>query len=302
MKTLNLFVFIILFSVSKIFSQQLPEITLEYYNNLILNPAFAAYKIYDKTVFFQHKQLWTGINEAPTLQYLCGSMFINNYVGIGTKFFNFKTGLFNRQGIELSYGVRFKVSENDLMSLGFSAVLYQLNFDKSKVKIYENFDKVISESRDNAIYPDFNFGMLYYNDNFFIGLSVMQLLNNSSNLFNEKLENKQVRHYYAQFSTKYELLDFYILAPYVNFRFVNKEIWQGKISLLNRIYNSFEIGLGYKTSKEFSISFVYNNNTIIAGYNYDIPFHDIKKHTAGSHEIIFGYNFGKAKNKTLLSN
>lgn len=299
MKTIKITLLIIGVAYLNINAQQIPDINFKIFNPYIYNPAFCN-GYFSNSLAFHYKQLWAGINESPDLQYLSGTYKISETMGTGGKIFNYSAGLIKKSGIEGTYAYQFKIFEYNYISMGLSVQLFQFYINKGKIKTEEEFDKAINNTREKAIYPDFTFGIIYYNNNLFIGLSILQLLNRKVQLFNEYLENQQNRQYHLTAGYKIKAAENFNVTPIINADFINSKIWQTDFKVLANYKNLITAGIGYRLKEGINFLTAYNAETISLGYSYDLSFTDLGKQSTGSHEVVLMYKFGKSGSKTLL--
>ncbi|MCX7955319.1 MAG: PorP/SprF family type IX secretion system membrane protein [Bacteroidales bacterium] len=280
-------------------SQQIPDVNFNVLNPYIYNPAFCNGR-FSNNVSFHYKQLWAGINESPEVQYLSATFEINKSMGVGGKMYNYNLGLIRKSGIEATYAYKFKMSDNNFVSMGLSSHLFQFYINKSKIKTEEPFDKAIDYIREKSIYPDFSFGVVYYNDRLFFGLSVLQLLNRKVTLFNDYIENRQVRHYYLKGGYDIKAAENFKVTTLLNGSFINSKIWQFDLKILFTYKEIIVGGLGYRRNDGLNFIIAYNADKMLFGYGYDYSLSDLGKQSAGSHEIVLAFKFWKNESKTLL--
>ncbi len=145
---------VVLFSSA--FAQQETMLSQYMYNQYSINPAVAGTKDY-MPVALSYRRLWTGIDDAPTLQMLSGHTAINDEMCVGAKLYNYSTGPNSKTGLEGSYAYSFKAYGDAKVSIGVSAVLSQYYLDKSKLTFEDAMDPTMNTGSEKLILPDANF-------------------------------------------------------------------------------------------------------------------------------------------------
>jgi len=164
------------------------------YNNFYnLNPAAAGFDgafISQITV----AKKWMGISGSPTSQVFSNSLrlgedefydphkfiirpFINlaPRVGLGFTVYNETSGPLRHTGLLLAYAYHISIYESRL-SFGLSGLISQYHLDAGEFEPVNTDDPSLYSST-TAIVPDVNFGAMYYNRQFFTGISANGLVN-----------------------------------------------------------------------------------------------------------------------------
>lgn len=279
---------VIILTTTFAFAQQMP-VQSQFSNNLYsINPAVAGALAYNP-INMSYKQLWTGVDDAPQLSYLSGHIAVKKNLGIGTKIYSLKTGKSTRTGMELTYAYRLALSEENHLSFGVSAFMYQFNLNKSELNFEDNNDPVIYGSADKVIVPDAAFGMFFNGRNYYAGLSAYQLFNRKISMTTEDLEQRQVRHF--NFNAGYLLninADYSIQADLL-LKYSAASAFQAEITAKCFVMQTAWAGVSYQSGDALSLMVGIGQERFALGYAYDLPLNDIKKQTLGSHEIMLIY-------------
>ncbi len=294
-----IFTIIVFATLLNLQAQQLNNFSQVLENKYLINPA-AVDIGNDRPLFLGYKQMWTGIDDAPSFQYLTYQMLLEDNMGaVGGKVFNYKTGPLRKSGLNLSYAYQFKLGNEMNFSLGLDASFYQFSIDKGTFKNLQNAnDAVILYGSDKLIVPDANFGMYLYDKSFFVGISAMQLFGRRVSLMNDNLDNNQVRHYYLNGGYKFELTRDFTMEPSALVKFVESGFGQWDLNLKTTYKNVLWLGLGYRSDFEFQPNDVIvflgaRKERIKIGYAFEYTLSDIGAYSQGTHEIFLTYIFGK---------
>lgn len=279
-------------------AQQMGSFTQTMENQYLINPAVAGS---DATmpVFLGYKRLWTGINEAPTSQFLTFHMKLaGNLGGVGAKVYNYSTGPVSKAGMNLSYAYTLKLKKDLKLSFGLSGALYQINLDKTELTIANPDDAIINEGSQKFIVPDANFGTYLQGKNFYFGISSFQLFNRRVDFRNDDLDFNQGRHYFLNGGYNFKLAGDFKLEPSILVKYVESNTAQWDLYIKTTYKDMVWFGAGYRSDFEFApndvfVSLGVQQDKIKIGYAYDITLSEIGNFSSGTHEIIFMYLFGK---------
>jgi len=295
--------------INHMYSQQYTVFSQYMFNPYFVNPGAAGTETGIPIAFGYH-QSWTGFHNAPSMQILSGHSAINESMGAGGKIFNYTTGPLSRLGFEGTYSYRLELGSDMHLSLGISALLYQLNLNRSALDMKNNDDVVLLRTtNDKMIVPDAAFGAYLYQDNFFVGLSATQLLGRKVDLMSDVLQVNQERHYYLTGGYNFEFSDNFSLEPSLLTRFVEAMMYQVDINVKAGIKKLAFVGVSYRSNlKDLSESsgdavvgmIGLNMDNLMFGYSYDYTLSDIGNYSNGSHEIMLIIKLGNNSGTTKI--
>ena len=278
-------------------AQQMGSFSQVVENHYLVNPAAAGT---DKTMplFLGYRRMWTGIDAAPSTQFITYSMPFTSEMGMGIKIFNYSTGPISKTGLSATYSYSLDLGNDMKLSFGLSGSLYQFYLDKSKVTLENSNDNTIMYSSEKLIVPDANFGVYFHGKNYFAGIASFQLFNRNVNLMNDNLNNAQVRHYYFHGGYNAEIGSDIQVEPSVLVKFIEAGVSQWDLNVKTLYKEMLWLGLGYRSDFGFApqdmiVSLGVQQGKIRFGYAYDICLSDLSTYSAGTHEIIFIYSLGK---------
>ncbi len=296
----NIFI-ILVFMGFNLSAQQLVSFSQTLENKYLTNPAVVG-STDSSPLFLGYKASWSGINDAPRTSFLTyHTKLSQNLGGVGAKLFNYTTGRISKRGVNLSYAYHFKINETYNLSLGLSASLYQMSLDLNNLSQAILDDELIYQSVDDKVVPDANFGVYFYSNELFVGLSTMQLFGRRVDMFNKHLDFKRVRHYFLNAGYNLELNSDFQLQPSVLVKYVESGFGQWDLSVKTLYKNFAWLAVGYRSDFEFAPNDIFvglgikYNDKIKVGYAYDYTLSDVGKVTNGSHELIFTYYLGSIK-------
>jgi len=232
------------------------------------------------------------------MQFLSSHVLVADNMGMGGRIFNYSTGPLSKFGIEGTYSYHLKLTDQVKMSLGLSLQLYQFSLNKSSLSMEDMDDDLLLYGSDKLIMPDAAFGAYFYTSKWFAGLSSYQLFNRKVDLMTEGVfENRQVRHYYLIGGYTYDFNGNWSVQPALLAKFIETGIFQADIAAKVIFKQTVSLGLSYRTQDAAAIALGFQKDRIFFGYSYDLLLTDIKKHSLGSHELIFTFKFNRSKPK-----
>lgn len=275
-------------------AQQVQQFTQFQFAGISYNPAFAGSDQYFN-VLAMHRTQWTGINDAPRT-YLMGlhAPSKSGKMGFGGNIYTDVAGPTRRVGAQGVYAYHLQVTSNTKLSLGLSFGMTQFVLDGSQITLREGGDRALTGAMMSELKPDANFGALWYNDKFRLGVSANQILNNELDLFPGDGESRMAVHYFLTGAYKFDLSDDFQLEPAVLVKYVNPINVQSDVSLRAIYKNKFWLGGGYRTGDAASAYAGYQIMDYLSlGYSMDFSTSDIKNYADGTHEIFVMIRFGK---------
>ncbi len=273
---------------SGLYSQQIPPLSQYMYNHYVINPAATGISD-DLPLSFSYRKMWAGITGSPSLQYLSGNMNIAKSMGAGVNIFNYQAGPLRKTGLELTYSYHIEINPDLQLAFGLSGLIYQFNLKKSELTV-EDPDDPIFAGEDKMIVPDANFGTYLYSENYYLGLSVPQLVNRNIDLKSDNvLQEKQVRHYYLFGGYNFEINRELILKPSVLFKLIEAGLFQVDINTQLEYKDAFIFGLSFRSSEAVIFQLGFKYEELLFGYSYDLTISGLNASTFGSHEIYLRY-------------
>lgn len=289
--------FVTLFFVS--YGQQQSLFTNVFANPLHYSPAYVGSTNYHEVSFYNRSQ-WVGFKDAPRNFYLNfhGSFKNKAKHGYGVQVLTEQMGLVGKTGIYVNYGYQLKFSKESKWKLGLGI---RPGFVQYRVRLY---DAVIADEGDpiftgnsysgNAF--DVNAGFRLYSDKFeFSGTLDHMIMGKNFKSYNQNLQF----HYTIQSSYKFLIKKNWELRPGILFRYTKPVPAQLSIMAQLAYKDKFFGGLNFRTNDALGIFLgVRLKNRLAITYGYDYSYTQLRKYSAGSHEI--GISFVITKNRPSL--
>lgn len=278
--------------------------TMFMYNKLLYNPAYAGSRD-AASVNGVYRNQWTSIQGAPKTMNISFDAPVGNYmqsfrkVAAGVSLGNEKVGIESTSNLRAYYAYRIKM-ERSVVSFGLSAGagLYSANY--SSLSPVDHNDKNLASDVNSAILPNAGAGVYWSGSNFYAGLSVPNLLENSYDKNNPAA--KQVRTIYASAGYVYPLNDILKVEPQLLLRYAGLGTYKlpvnTDINLSVLAYDRVMVGATYRTDKSFeALLHIQATRNINVGYAFDYLMSDLSGYGGGTHEFVVGYDIVRPANK-----
>lgn len=293
LKNLTLFFALLLLSGIPLVSnaQQYPVFSQYYFNELVLNPAYAGAHV-QMSLTAMYRNQWVNFPGAPrTVSFSGHTALYKNRMGVGMLINNDEIGSYKNQNLYgyYSYKIHFQKAT---LSMGLSAGVNFLGADFSKLNLLDPNDPAFTFI--NEWKPNFGAGVYYSKENFFIGFSVPFILNNemaysAENIINEIRER---RYYFIRTGTILPLDKSKIVQvnPSLLLRSQEGQPLSLDLNLGLIIHDVVSTGVSWR-SGDALITFIglKLSEKFHFAYSYDWTGSDIRRYSQGSHEFVLNY-------------
>ena len=291
--------FLILGSLIQIKAQQTPVFTEYNYNPFLINSAYAGINL-DAEATLSNSGFNSQFPGTPkNFAFTFNTALNEGKMGLGAGIINDEIGVTSATQVFAAYSYKlffdfksnrpyWQLYDRTVLSFGITAGALLYNEDLLQLGIQG--DPNFAENID-ATLPAAGVGILFGHSNFFIGASIPNVLGDTfSNQDNLEL-SRPIYGYTGYYFSPNKFNDDFILKPSLLFKHENGAPFQVDLNMGISYKNSFELGLGYRTSS--SINFAagfYLIKNFRAMYNYtqrggDAPI-------GNTHGIILSYRAG----------
>ena len=282
---------IVLFFNVTIFAQQEPHYTQYMYNMSIVNPAYMTNELNVYQVGSLYRSQWVGIEGAPKTANVFAHIPVTNDIEFSLNFVNDKIGSnvnVNSTNINIDLAYKINVNETTNLSFGLKSGISNFVLDASNSNVAS--DPLFSNT--NKMNFIVGTGVFLFADNYYVGLSVPNVIPNSVKVESGGSIYKATPHMYLTSGYVFDVSDYIKLKPSI----MLKEVIGVPLSIdvsLNALYdNRFELGFSYRYDESFSGLLAINvTPSLRVGYAYDYNQNDLKNYNTGSHEFILLYKF-----------
>lgn len=287
-------------SAQRVFAQQESQYTQYMYNTSTINPAYAGSQEALSAILLYRNQ-WLNIDGAPkTLNFTMHSQ-LGRRTGGAITFISDKIGPSVESTLSTDFSYTVPVGEYAQLAFGVKGGLSMLNVDYTELSIFNPGDDVFQENIDNRISPIAGAGVYYYNDKFYAGVSVPNLLSTRYSDNTAISEARQRPNFYLITGYVFDINRDLLFKP----AFLTKAVSGAPIAVdisANFLYKQkFTLGAAYRAGAAISgLAGFQLSDTIQLGYSYDSNINSINNFTPGSHEIFLSFSLGLKRDDRLL--
>lgn len=291
-KTSSLLVVVaLLFVTISAHAQQYPVFTQYYFNELVINPAYAGSHV-QMSLTATYRNQWVNFPGAPRTFSASGhTSLYKGRVGVGLLVNHDEIGSYANEHVYgfYSYKIRFQKAT---LSMGLQAGFNFLGVDFSKLTLQDPDDPSFAPL--NAFKPNFGAGVYYNMKNFFVGFSVPFILNNQVGSSVEDIASgiKEARYYFLRSGAiiPLNMQETLRLNPSILVRAQEGQPLSMDLNLGVIIQDVLNPGISWRSSDSF-ITFIdiKLSEKFHFAYSYDWTTSDIAKFSNGSHEFMINY-------------
>jgi type IX secretion system PorP/SprF family membrane protein len=303
------------------FAQQRPQYTQYVFNSYLLNPAVSGIENY-VDLKAGYRSQWSGLDGAPVTSYITinaplGQNFVQgdaaamsaggespysrsytqDYVasephhGIGFALVSDKTGPISQTNMNLSYAYHLGLTPKLNLALGVAAGVNHISLNTSEITLENPLDPAISNGNNSQWKPDLSAGIWAYSSNYYLGVSVQQLLRQNLyfNTTSDVTQSQTVPHYFFTAGVKLPMNDDISLLPSVLVKVIQPVPTTFDVNLKMAFRDIFWVGGSYRKDDSFGgLAGINISSSINLGYSYDFTTSALRTVSNGTHEIVIG--------------
>jgi type IX secretion system PorP/SprF family membrane protein len=272
-------------------AQQYPVFSQYYFNELVINPAYAGSHV-QLSLNATYRNQWVNFPGAPrTFSFSGHTSLHKGKIGLGLLANQDGIGSYNNQNVYAYYAYKIRFNRGTL-SMGLQAGFNFLGVDFSKLDLVNQNDGSFSSA--NEFKPNFGAGLYYNQKNFFVGFSVPFLLNNTVSPSGKGTLQQitEARYYFLRGGTVLPLTGSKTVKinPSILVRAQEGQPLSFDLNAGFIFYDQLSTGISWR-SVDAIITFVdfkISDNFHFA-YSYDWTSSDISRFSNGSHEFMINY-------------
>lgn len=287
--------------LATVHGQQNAQFTQFMSNKLAFNPAYAGL---DQVPTFtaQVRSQWLGFDGAPQSQILSFNMPFGSAqrAGAGLSVRRFTLGPTEEYSSEMSYAYHVDFARGRLgMGIMGTVKLMRINFNQLEAIQSSAIDGSLPVGIQSKYLPNFGVGFYYDSDNFYVGFSAPQLLQNSFDFSEEAtIISREVTHIYMMGGVKFGDPENIQWFPQLLIKQVSGAPFDADASLTAIFKEKYSAGISYRLggSKESSIGesialflSMDLNEKLTFGLSYDYTLSDLNRFSSGTVEGVFIY-------------
>ena len=280
-----------LFVLSLGYGQQDPQYTQYMYNMNVLNPAYAGSQG-TLSIGLLGRTQWVDIDGAPKTMTAAIHAPIGRNVGLGFSVIADEIGPVKEQNVFADFSYTLKLNKEDRLAFGIKAGVSFQTIDFLRLSVNQQNDPLFANNL-NKTSPNFGVGFFYYNDKFYAGLSMPNMLETryfekQNGVISNASENM---HYFLTSGYVFNMSESLKLKPSVMLKAVGGAPLSIDFSANALIYDKFELGVSWRVDDAVSgmMNFLITP-TMRLGYAYDHTLSNLGTFNTGSHEVFLLYN------------
>ena len=284
-----------LMSITTVFGQQDPQYTQYMYNMNVLNPAYAGSRGVTSIGLLGRTQ-WVGVEGAPKTVTLSMHSPVGKAVGLGLSVIHDEIGPVKEDNIYADFSYTIYTSDVGRLAFGIKAGATFMNVRELTSVDVDPLNEPIHQTS-----PNFGAGAMYYNERFYVGLSVPNFLET------RHLEKKggtvstasEKMHYFVTSGYVFDIADNLKLKPSTMIKATEGSPISIDLSLNLLVDERVEVGLSHRFDDSISglVGFQVNDDFRI-GYAYDYTTTRFGDFNSGSHEIMLLFDLNAKKIKS----
>ena len=273
------------------------------FNKLVVNGAYAGSRdVLSATAVNRYQ--WVGLDGGPkTLTFSVHSPLRNEKVAVGMYLYSDKIGMIHDYGFMFNYAYRLLLGDGKL-SFGIQAGLRHIKIEWEKSTVFDPDDIYWLTQPVTKPRIDANFGIYYYNESLYVGISSKNLFENSiiQSKDQDVIYTTLARHFYLMGGYAFKISEDLIFRPSALIKYTLNAPPNMDFNASVFLFNTLWLGVSYRTwnnAAVFLTQVVITDNLYI-GYSYDTYLNsEVQAHFKGSHEIMIGYDINLFKSRQL---
>lgn len=293
------FLGLLILCVNSIYSQQEAQYSQYMYNTISVNPAYAGSRNV-LSVLALHRSQWVGFDGAPTTStFSINTPIPETNLGLGISAISDRIGPTEQNTFsgDISYTIRLNEKTN--LSFGVKGTASFFSFDQYKVTPFQANDPKW-RSVSTRLSPNFGVGTFLHSDQYYLGVSIPNIM--ESNFYNDNdiAINSQRMNYYLIGGYVFDVSNSIKFKPAVVSKIVTGAPVQLDLSGNAMFMNKFVLGAAYRWDAAVSgLAGFQVNDALFIGYSYDFDTTSLSRYNFGSHEIFIRYEFVYKKDKLV---
>jgi len=301
-------------------SQQVPMYSQYIMNGYLVNPSFAGRDGYS-TITVTAREQWMGLAQNPATyaasfqtrvlrnSYISKSTTVKrklvrpskgSRVGVGGYIFSDNNGIMRRTGLQAIYAYHISLGKevpyHRNLSFGLALTAYQFAVNTDNL-IYDPDDPLLNTYDRSVFIPDFNFGTSYTTSRYFVGFAMTNLLRGSL-LFGDadNTGRTEFGHYYLTGGIKFPVAANWTIEPSAFIKSSDMFLKSIQMDITARVYykEDYWAGLSWRTNDALILLLGLKYDRFYFAYAFDFTLTDIRRQSAGTHELTMALKFGES--------
>ena len=292
----NIVLFITLITSVIMFSQQDAQYTQYMYNMSVINPAYTTGTTGIVNIGALHRTQWVGVEGAPKSSNIFAHTPINDKIEVGFSLINDNIGdVVKENNLYADFAYKLDLEDQGKISFGLKAgfTFFDVNFNDFVLESGGAFSDPDFADNINKSYFNMGAGVYYNTDNYYVGLSIPNILNAQHlDRNNGRYQGTEQAHVFLTGGYVYDINEEFKIKPAFMTKFVKGSPVTVDLTANVLYQNRIEFGLGYRFDDAFSAMANFRATPELrVGYAYDHTISNLGPFSSGSHELFVLYDF-----------
>ncbi len=287
---------LMLFLNTALFAQQDPQFTQYMFNLLAINPAYAGSEERVSLKALSRHQ-WVGFDGAPTTQTLTvHSPLGRESIALGGTIMRDSHGPITQYTFMADVAYRIFMGNDAKLAFGLKGGLNLFQGKFAELNPLVAGDQVFQQNVSTKLDPQFGFGVMYYSDRYFIGLSTPKIMRTEffqTDSLAFVSSPGQRPHYFLSGGYVFDMGIYHKFKPTFLVKAVQGAPISFDLSANFLFFEKFWLGAMYRHQDAVGALAQYHiTNDLSVGYAYDYPLSTLHNYSGGTHEIMLAFAFG----------
>ena len=255
-------------------AQQDPQYTQYMYNMNVMNPAYAGSKE-NLSIGLLYRNQWAGFDDAPTTFTFSAHSPIGEKTGLGLSAISDQNGPVTETNAYVDFSYTIGLGGANKLAFGVKAGATFFDVGLLDLDVIDGSDPAFS-SNVNETFANFGAGFLFYGDNYYLGVSVPNILETVHLDADGREYGSEKRHFFATAGYVFQLGQNLKFKPSALVKTAFEAPVSFDINANFLFYERFEIGASYRYEDAVSglVSFR-ATDWVQLGFAYDHTISDI---------------------------
>lgn len=271
------------------YGQQDPLYNQYMFNQSMINPAYTGVNdVFNVTAITRHQ--WVGLEGAPETYTLnVSTSLLNNKLGTGFILVSDKYGVNVNTQAQAQLAYRIDLLNGKSLSFGMQTGYFSYRYDYGDL-LMEQDDQALNLADDNVSKVNFGAGIYYRTNQYYLGVSVPQMLNTETQDQNGTSTIYQ-RHFYVSAGYIFDQIIALKFKPSVLLKIVEGQPLSIDLNASVLLMETLWVGATIRNFNAAGINCQFEiNDQIRLGYSFEMPLTSISNNAFGSHELMVSFD------------
>lgn len=280
------------------YGQQDPLYNQYMFNQSMINPAYTGVNdVFNVTAITRYQ--WVGLEGAPETYTLnVSTSLLNNKLGAGIILVSDKYGVNINTQAQAQLAYRIDLLNGKSLSFGMQTGYFNYRYDYGNL-LLEQDDQALILVDDNVSTVNFGAGIYYRTNQYYLGISVPQMLNTEAQDQNGTSTIYQ-RHFYVSAGYIFDQLIAIKFKPSVLLKIVEGQPISVDLNASVLLMETLWVGATIRNFNAAGVNGQFEiNDQIRLGYSFETPLTSLSNNAFGSHELMVSFDLEIFNNHAL---